>query len=406
MSEHHPTTPAEPVKPTKPSKPYPDFPLFPHAAGVWAKKIRGRLYYFGPWSDLDGALQTYLAQKDDLHAGRTPKPADAGAVTVKDVCNSFLNHKRDRRDAGKLSPRTWDEYKAACDLVVSRFGKGRLAEDLGPDDFAALWKYMAKKWGTYRLGNTIQYIRCLFHYAYKQELISKPVRFGAGFTRPSMKEKRLHRAGQDKKLFTAEEVRRLIDAAGVPVKAMLLLGINAGMGNSDCGRLPLSAVDLDKAIIDFPRPKTGVARRCPLWPETVAALRESLAKRPEPKNAEDAGKFFVTKYGLSWAKDTPDGPLSKEMAKLLKALGINGRKGLGFYALRHTFRTIADEAKDQPAADYIMGHEIPHMSAVYRETISDARLRAVTDHVRAWLFPSASMLATASDLDAGPTSTV
>jgi hypothetical protein len=35
-----------------------------------------------------------------------------------------------------------------------------------------------------------------------------------------------------------------------------------------------------------------------------------------------------------------------------------------------------------PAVDFIMGHEVPHMSAVYRETISDDRLRAVADHVR------------------------
>jgi hypothetical protein len=35
-----------------------------------------------------------------------------------------------------------------------------------------------------------------------------------------------------------------------------------------------------------------------------------------------------------------------------------------------------------------MGHESQHMSAVYRETISDARLRAVANHVRTWLFPS------------------
>jgi hypothetical protein len=33
-----------------------------------------------------------------------------------------------------------------------------------------------------------------------------------------------------------------------------------------------------------------------------------------------------------------------------------------------------------------MGHEIPHMSTVYRERISDERLRAVADHVRRWLF--------------------
>jgi hypothetical protein len=49
---------------------------------------------------------------------------------------------------------------------------------------------------------------------------------------------------------------------------MILLGINGGMGNSDCANLPLRAVDLDAGMIDFPRPKTGIARRCPLWPDT------------------------------------------------------------------------------------------------------------------------------------------
>jgi integrase len=398
MSESDSTAPAPSGKPAKPAKPYPDFPLTAHPAGYWCKKIRGKIHYFGPWGDPDGALKTYLEQKDALHAGRTPRP-DPGAVTVRNVCNHFRTAKQALVDAGELSPRTFREYKETTDLLAEHFGRGRIVSDIGPDDFSALRNKMAKMWGPVRVGNAIQRVRSVFKYAFDAGLIPTPIRFGPGFKRPSKKTLRLHRAAQGPKLFTVEEVRALVQGAlvvgaegpelvqaGPQLRTMILLGINCGLGNNDVGTLPLSAVDLERGIIDYPRPKTGMPRRCPLWPETVAALREALASRPEPKHEADAGLVFVTKYGLSWAKDTPDGPISKETRKLLDALGINGRKGIGFYTLRHTFRTVADEARDQPAADYIMGHEVPHMSSVYRETISDARLRAVTDHVRAWLF--------------------
>jgi integrase len=383
MSESHPTSAPAPGKPAKPDKPYPEFSLFRHASGQWAKKIRGKLHYFG--KDPDAALAKYLEQKDALHAGRTPRP-DPGELTVKGLANAFLNYKAALLKAGELSPRTWDDYKRVCDLLVSHFGKTRLVSDLAPSDFAGLRNRMAERWGPARLGNTIKYIRTAFRYAADSELISAPVRFGPSFRPPSRKVMRIHKAEQGHKLFTRGEVLRLLDAAGPQLRAMILLGINAGLGNSDCGNLPLSAVNLDTGWLDYPRPKTGLTRRCPLWPETVEALRAVLATGPLAKTEAAAGRVFVTAMGDSWAKATSETPLSKEFLKLLRKLGINGRKGLGFYTLRHTFRTVADEAKDQPAADYIMGHEVPHMSSVYRETISDARLKAVTDHVRKWLF--------------------
>jgi hypothetical protein len=71
MSKSHSTSA------TKPAKPYPEFPLFPHATRRWAKKIPGHMHYFGPWDDPDGALAKYLEQKDDLHAGRKPRPESA-----------------------------------------------------------------------------------------------------------------------------------------------------------------------------------------------------------------------------------------------------------------------------------------------------------------------------------------
>jgi integrase len=373
---------------SKPAKPYPEFPLFPHQAGVWAKKIRGKLHYFGPLDDPDGALKKYLEQKDALHAGRKPREAAEG-ITVKDLANRFLNAKQTLVDAGELSPRTWTDYKDACDEIVAAFGRGRLLADLGPDDFAALRNRMARKWGPHRLGKAIQCVRCAFKYADEAVLINRPMRYGPGFKRPSKKTLRLDKAKKGANLFTAGEVRRLVDAAGTQMRTMLLLAINTALGNSDVGNLPISAVNLETGWLDFPRPKTGIPRRCPLWPETLVALRESLVKRPTPKDPADAGLFFITKYGERWAKADNDNPVSKETRKLLDALGINGRKGLGYYTLCHTFRTVADEAKDQPAVDHIMGHESPHISVVDRERISNERLKAVTDHVRQWLFGKA-----------------
>jgi integrase len=371
---------------TKPSKPRPDFPLFPHATGRWAKKIRGKLVYFGPWADPDAAIDKYLKEKDALHAGRKPREEVSTGVTVKEVCNRFLNARLKKVESQEMTKRSWQDYKTACDLIVARFGKQRLVDDLDPQDFTALRAKMAKKWGPVTLGNVIQRIRTVFRFAAKTRIIPQEVWYGEEFQRPKQSVLRINRATKGPKLFTADDIRRLIDAAGSPVRAMILLGINCGFGNNDCGRLPLSSVDLDAAVIDFPRPKNGIPRRCPLWPETVEAIREALASRPAPKSMDHARLVFITKYGLAWAKDIPDSPVAKELKKLIRLLKLQVRKGIGFYTLRHTFRTVADESKDQPAVDFIMGHEVPHMSSVYRETISDERLRAVTDHVRGWLF--------------------
>jgi integrase len=232
----------------------------------------------------------------------------------------------------------------------------------------------------------IQRVRTVFKFAFDAEHIATPVRFGPGFKRPSKSTLRRERAKHGAKLFTPEEIRAMLDKAGVQHRAMILLGINAGYGNSDCAKLPLAVVDMDTGIIDYPRPKTGVPRRCVLWPETAQALRLAIAERPEPKDKEDAGLVFITKQGQRWGANSTSSPLSHEIKKIMDAIGANGHRN--FYTLRHTFRTVADETKDQPAIDFVMGHESTHMSTQYREKISDDRLRAVTDYVRAWLFPA------------------
>jgi integrase len=368
----------------KPAKPYADFPLFPHASGRWAKKIRGKLHYFGPWRDTDSAIAKYLDQRDALHAGRTPRPTGDG-LTVRDLCNRFLTAKEQQRDAGDITPRTFADYYASCATMIAAFSKQRLVDDLGVEDFESLRAELAKTRNPNSLGNEVQRIRVAFKYAYDAGLIDKPIRFGPTFKRPAKRILRAERQKRGPRMFEARHLRRLLKAADQPLKAMILLGLNCGFGNNDCGTLPLSALDLDHGWIDYPRPKTAVARRCPLWPETVEALSEAIAQRRPPKDQAHQGLVFVTKFGQPWAKETSDSPVSKEMRKLLITTGLH-RKGVGFYTLRHVFETIGGESRDQVAVGAVMGHIDNSMSAAYRERISDTRLLAVVNVVRRWLF--------------------
>jgi integrase len=114
-------------------------------------------------------------------------------------------------------------------------------------------------------------------------------------------------------MFQPGELRKIIEAASTQLRAMIYLGLNCGFGNNDCALLPLSALDLDGGWIEFARPKTGINRRCPLWPETLAALHSVLDDRKEPKNSDLSDRVFLTKYGHAWVpKSVKDSPISNE----------------------------------------------------------------------------------------------
>jgi integrase len=178
-------------------------------------------------------------------------------------------------------------------------------------------------------------------------------------------------------MFTAEEICRMMNAASLELRAMILLGINVGYGKTDCTRLEPKHLNLETGWADFPRLKTGIQRRAKLWPETVQAI---TAWQSEPSNQGLDRVFARSNEGIV-----------RDVAKLLHNLEIKGRKNLGFYALRHTFLTIAEETRDFPAVQLFMGHSDNSMAGHYRERISDERLESVAGHVRKWLLRAAAL---------------
>jgi len=391
-------------------KPYDDFPLYPHATGRWAKKVRGKTHFFGTTrGDEDGqkALARWKEQQDDLRAGRVPRSKDEAGLRLADLCNKFLAGKRIDQSAGRLSPRTYVEYARTCGLLIDIFGRDRLVSDLGPVDFETLYNKLSDKHGLTTIGREVTMVRSVFKYGLEMDLLDKAVKFGPRFKSPSKTDKRKLR-GKNKRehgarVFTAEEIRRLIEAAPAQLRAMIFLGINGGLGNSDLANLPKSALDLDGGWIDYPRVKSGIDRRVPLWPETVAALRAVIGKTIKAKDAADADMVFLTRTGQRWVRydliekeneagklevtGRADDAVAKAFAKLVRELDIY-RRGLSFYTLRHNCETIGGGCRDQVAVDQILGHCDNTMSAEYREHVEDERLRAVVDHIRSWLLES------------------
>jgi len=242
----------------------------------------------------------------------------------------------------------------------------------------------------------------MFHYAQDFELLDRLPNMRKSLAKVPLRQLRKHKEDQKRangmRLFTPAEIRRLIEHADLPLRAMILLGINGGFGNTDCAELRMEDVDLERGLIDASRPKTGIRRTVPLWPETIQALREVIeGDRARPKDPKHAKLVFLTRFGHPWVrvqrKDLPDGSVritkddevAKQFGKLLNRVGLQ-QSGRGFYALRHTHATLADRAKDAHAQRRILGHAIAGMLGEYIEQIELDRLRAVVQTVRQAIF--------------------
>jgi integrase len=327
-------------------------------------------------------------------------------LPLHELINRFLTAKLAARDLGKIKPRTFIEYNRSLKFLAQAWGRERAVADLVPADFTALYAKLVKKFGQSTIGREITIVRTMFNFAKEARLIDREMEYGSQFKAPTASDIRKARATrqhqQGPRMFSADELRTLIEAAPTQLKAMLLLGANCGYGNTDCARLPLSALNLDEGWADFARPKTGAPRRCPLWPETIAALRAAITERRKPKDPAHSHLVFLTRTGKPWVRFTAiddksadgkaeftskqDDAIAKATSRLLDANGLK-RPGLSFYALRHGFETIAGRCGDQVAVDFLMGHIDASMGGRYREFIDDARLQVAVDAVHAWLFP-------------------
>ncbi len=144
-----------------------------------------------------------------------------------------MTSKKNKLDAGELSPQSFTDYYRCAELLISRFGKDRRVDDLRPDDFGRLRKSLVKRCAPVTLKNEINRCRVILKLAFDQRLIGLPVNYGQSFDKPSAKVLRQVRNKAGPRLFESAEILRILDAADPVMRAMVLLGVNCGFGNTD-----------------------------------------------------------------------------------------------------------------------------------------------------------------------------
>lgn len=391
------------------AKPYPEFPLTPHPSGRWRKVYKGKAHYFGPLDDWQKAQERFEHEWPYITTGRPIPPREGeapakGIITVEDVVNDYLVAKRELLDNGELSPRTFADHIRTGKFILAAIDRNRDIETIGPDDFAALRKKLAvgrkgRRRSLLTLGILITRCRSVFTFAVNVGHRKSALLYGVSFDKPTARAMEISDKDKPKKRYTAAQCRSLIDAAPVQLKAMLLLALNAGMGNTDVAGLRMAHLDLNARVVEMPRQKTGRSRRAVLWPQTCKAIRAAMAERPTPTR-EAEGLVFVTQHGNAWVRDRiidEEETGGRAGARLSQTDAITGAftktaksakvPNLGFYAVRHTFRRAVDDLADRPAIDRVMGHKPTDIRTHYvdPEDITDKRLKAVSDHVRRWL---------------------
>jgi integrase len=379
-------------RPAPPKKPYPTFPLWPHKSGSWVAVVDGVRRSFGGWrKDPKGdfALGEYEKYVAARQRGLPPILADQ-STTLREVINHYLDRQRQRAETGGITHRNHGDAVRVLTRFAKQVGPGRRIIDLRAATFRH-YRASLNDFAPPTIARHIRHIKAAFRWAFDEEIVVAPPRYGADFKppRPSVRQA---------KQFTADEIRAMLAKATLPLRAMIRLGIECGFGNTDCAALLWEEVDLDRRFIQLieGRHKTNARRRCAISPALVADLktwREVQAKREVPIAVP--GAVFSTLTGQRYVREIPSADprtpprlvdaIATAFGKLRREKLKMKTDGRSFYTLRRTHRTWADELRDHHASALVMGHKTGEVASLYVQSVDDARLLLILNHVLARL---------------------
>jgi integrase len=375
------------------------FPLTVTDKG-YVKTIAGRTRWIAGRVSPSAAMEAYHRRASQISARVKPMAIstpdrDGGSISVHYMINRYLHQRQRDVDAGELSAKSYT-FLMSIGKEVDQVAGTLHTGDWTPDTTQSLFDQIRIRKSVPLARRYVAAFASMCTFAEDRQWCD-PVRVGRAVL------KKLSTGAKPKKsyqLYNAAEIGQIIDRAykwaidsgptfrpgNVQLLTMIVLALNGGLGAAELSQLDRGSVNLDGAIIDQPRGKTGAEHVVPLWPESVALLRLVLAQRPGDN------LVFRTRYGRPWIQQTPIlkqghivgvnkiDSIGERFGELVEELGI-ARHGVGFYRFKHVHSTAADKAGDPHATFVLAGHKLPGARSHYVDVGVD-RVRKVTEFIR------------------------
>ena len=310
-------------------------------------------------------------------------------MKVLELIRNYIEHRKEKVASGELSKQGFKEQERTFIRLLYHFDNVEI-DTLTPEDFKRFRSTVALLGGLDTLRKHINHVRALFSYGLKNRLIEREPFYGVEFDPPGTSSIYRERKKNDKSLSRMEILANACCTMNTKFwcpyqwKAIVFLAINAAYGPSDIANVRRS--DIHDGKITMARTKTGKPRVAFLWQETVQAIKDYLYYERPAMTTDGNDLLFINSNQRSWSRKERTGYnftcLSHYFQKLLPVK----REGVGFYSLRRTFATIADETLDAPAIGVVMGHVDRSMQGIYRQYITDDRIQRVCQYVHDWLF--------------------
>lgn len=278
------------------------------------------------------------------HLAYHPATPTKPHFALTQLCEEYVNKKRNKQGQ-RLNGKYCKNLRAFWKELLTICGNPRYVRDLGREQIRAYRDEIMRRLDG---GRSPTYVRCRF------AAVKAILQYGIDETddkadcRRTLDECGILRSpadANDPRPITVGEYHALLQHADVPMRAVLLFGLNCGMHNGEVASTLREDVDLDGRTLAARRTKTSNPRVAKLWPRTVDAVRELHAKRPHK-----SPHVFVTRTGERMTGER----VRQRIVTLRRRAGLPTE--VNFEGLRDAALTVA-VGVDAFYANFFAGHK-------------------------------------------------